>query len=143
MLRIILIASVVAASPAHALDTRELGQGGSMLLPDLAKLVGESPRLTREINEALGENDKKAREVVCTGYRFSSQWIYLGGTRVAPYTCNFGRKWLVINATVRITSRGGRVYDSITLDAKKNAQYVIETKPVWRWTIEAPDATGK
>ncbi len=38
----------------------------------------------------------------------------LGGLRVSPYSCDFGAKWLGIDATVRITGRRGEVFETIT-----------------------------
>jgi hypothetical protein len=62
----------------------------------------------------------------------------LGGLRVAPYTCDFGAKWLQINATVRITDRRGQAFETITTKAMKKATNISETNLDWKWTTEFP-----
>jgi len=64
--------------------------------------------------------------------------VNLGGERVSPYICDFGGKWLRITATVRVTDRRGRVFQTITPEAMKNASAVTETNPAWSWTTEDP-----
>ena len=58
---------------------------------------------------------------------------------MSPYYCDFDTKYLRIYATVRITDRSGRRYETITPAAKNNAINVIETNLTWRWTKEPPD----
>ena len=134
----IAIALLLAASPAVAFDTGKLGQGGSLPLDDLMPLVGQSAPLKREVDQALAEAKKKPEDVICSGKRFPREWVHLGGSRVSPYACDFGAKWLQIRATVRITDRGGRAFETITPAAMKNASKVSETAPTWKWTTEEP-----
>lgn len=139
-LRVFLIALlVVAASPAKAFDTTKLGQMGSLFLDDLTSLLARTPKLKGEVDAALTEAKKKAEDIHCDGMRFPGQWVNLGGERVSPYTCDFGGKWLIINATVRVTGRSRQVYDTITPAAMKNAVKVSETNLTWKWTTEDPN----
>jgi hypothetical protein len=132
------IATLTGPAPAMAFDTGKLGQGGTLLLDDLMPLIGKTAALKREVDQALVEGTRKAADVICSGMRFPGQWVHLGGSRVSPYTCDFGVKWLQIRATVRITDGSGRVYETITRAAMKNASRVSETSLTWRWTSEEP-----
>ena len=134
-----LIAMMVAASPAAAFDANKLGQGGSLPLSDISSLVGQSSQLKSEVAAALTAAHKTADDIICAGNRFPSQWSNLGGMRAAPYTCNFISKWLSLNATVTVSGPDGKVYDSITAEAMKNANKVTETKPVWKWSATEPN----
>ena len=136
----IALAVIFAASPAVAFDTSKLGQGGTLPLDDLMPLVGKSAQLKREVDQALTESKKKPDDVICSGMRFPGQWVHLGGSRVSPYACDFGAKWLRIRATVRITDRGGRAFETITPAAMKNGSKVSETGLTWKWTTEEPSA---
>ena len=74
-----------------------------------------------------------ADEVTCTGDQFPGQWNNLAGTTVAPYTCDFTDKWLLIDASVVVTGPNGKTYDSITPAAIENADAVIQRTPIWVW----------
>ena len=132
------IALSIAPLPAMAFDTGKLGQRGTLPLEDIMPLIGKTAALKREVDAALRDNNKKVENVNCDGARFPGQWVNLGGERVSPYTCDFGGKWLRIRATVRVTDRGGRAYETITPAAMKNASKVTETSLTWEWTTEEP-----
>jgi hypothetical protein len=134
-----LIAVMVAASPALAFDANKLGQGGSLPLTDISSLIDQSAQLKSEVAAALTAAHKTADDIICGGNRFPSQWVNLGGMRAAPYTCNFISKWLSLNATVTVSGPNGKVYDTITPDAMKNASKVTETEPVWKWSATEPN----
>jgi hypothetical protein len=129
---------LLAAAPALAFDANKLGQGGSLPLSDLDGLIGQSAVLKREVAAALADASKRADEVICSGNRFPSQWVTLGGMRAAPYTCEFPGKWLIIEATTKVTDKAAHVYDTITAAAMKKAVKVTETNPTWKWTTENP-----
>jgi hypothetical protein len=134
-----LIAVVVAASPASAFDASKLGQGGSLPLSDISSLIGQSAQLKGEVAAALTAAHKTADDIICGGNRFPREWTNLGGMRAAPYTCNFIGKWLSLSATVTVSGPNGKVYDTITQAAMKNADKVTETKPVWKWSATEPN----
>jgi hypothetical protein len=138
-LRLILLASIVLPDSAWAFDTGKLGQAGTLDLGDIKSLIDQSPKLRAEVDEAAKKVDKPKDEILCSGNRFPGQWVHLGGGRVSPYECNFGEKWLKLRATVRITGRGGRFYETPSGDAMRNATNVRETNPVWEWTTEVPE----
>src|SRR5215470_5722981 len=131
-------ALLLGAAPAMAFDAGKLGQAGTLTLDELTALIGKSAKLKSEVNQALADNNKKLTEIMCSGMRFPGQWVHLGGLRVAPYTCDFGAKWLQIRASVRVTGRGGRAFETITPEAMKNARDVSETNLTWKWTTEEP-----
>jgi len=79
---------------------------------------------------ALG---KTADEVTCIGDQFSGQWNNLAGITVAPCTCDFTDKWLLIDATTAVTGPNGQVYGSITPAAIEDADAVVQRNPVWIW----------
>src|SRR5260370_25076566 len=137
-LRVDSIALLLGASPAMAFDTSKLGQGGSLPLSDIMPLIGKSTQLQGEVNKVLAEAKKKPDDLLCDGMRFPGQWVHLGGERVSPYTCDFGTKWLQIDAAVRITDRNSRPVETITPTAMKNATKVSETNLTWKWTTEDP-----
>jgi hypothetical protein len=135
-LRLVPLALLLGTSSALAFDTSKLGQWGSLPLDDLTPVIAKSAELQQEINKALSEGNKKQGDVMCVGMRFPGQWKNLGGLRVSPYTCDFGAKWLQINAAVRITNRRGQAFETITAEAMKNATNVSETNLNWKWTTE-------
>jgi hypothetical protein len=133
------LAAILAAGPAAAFDTSKLGQGGSLSLSDISSLIGQSAQLKSEVAAALAAAHKTADDIICGGNRFPSHWVNLGGLRAAPYACNFISKWLSLSATVTVSGPNGKVYDTITPAAMKNADKVTETKPTWKWTTREPD----
>jgi hypothetical protein len=132
------LALFLAVSPAMALDTSKLGQGGSLPLSDLDALIGQSARLKQEVSAVLAKINKTEGDVICAGNRFPSQWVNLGGMRAAPYICDFSGSWLEIKATVTVTGPNGQVYDTISPAAMANAVKVTETHPTWKWSKTAP-----
>jgi hypothetical protein len=128
----------LVAFPALAFDANKLGQGGSLPLGDLDGLIGRSAALKKEVAAALADANKTAEEIICSGNRFPSQWVNLGGMRAAPYTCEFPEKWLIIEATTKVIDKTGHVYDTITPAAMKKAVKVTETNPTWKWTTVKP-----
>jgi len=128
----------VAATPASAFDASKLGQWGSLPLSDINPLINQSAQLKTEVDAALAAAHKKADDIICGGNRFPREWVNLGGKRTAPYACNFIGKWLSLNATITVSGPHGKVYDTITRAAMKNASKVTETKPTWKWTTDEP-----
>ena len=119
--------------PTKLFDARQLTPGAPLLLSSIRFLVDQSARLKNEVNSTLLAIGKFDDEISCTGMEFSGRWNNLAGTRVAPYTCNFGTKQLSIDATVIIKGPNGTVYDLVTPTAIENADTAAETRPVWRW----------
>ncbi len=111
------------STPANAFDTRKLGWQGSLALEELMPLIEKKPKLKNEIVQAVRQIGKSPEDITCTGQRFGSGWEYLGGTRVAPYTCQIGVQILAIEAEVHL-SGGGKSFNNITPDAKKKARNV-------------------
>jgi hypothetical protein len=134
----VFIGSLLLASPAMAFETSKLGQGGSLPLDEIMPLIDRQPELKREITEAAAKLSKKPEDIICDGMRFPGQWEHLGGSRVSPYTCGFGDKWLHIVAAIQVTDDRGNAFDKITPQAMKKAQHVSETNLAWTWTTEAP-----
>lgn len=138
--RAVLIAALLSSTPALAFDTQKLGQWGSLSLSDLAALIGKTPKLKAEIDQALAALKTDADAVKCTGRRFPGPWAELGGLRVAPYSCRFAdTKWLSIRATVRVSDKKGRAFDEPSPQAMKRAVNVSETDLRWTWTAKDPD----
>jgi hypothetical protein len=139
MKRVSLLAAILLiASPSLAFDANKLGQGGSLALGDLDELIAQSAALKHEVADALTAAQKQADDIICSGNRFPREWVNLGGMRAAPYACEFAGKWLVIEATTRVTDKAGHAYDTITPAAMKKAVTVKETNPTWKWTTENP-----
>jgi hypothetical protein len=134
---LLIVVAVTGSVPALAFDTRSLGYG-SLFLDDIKELVGSSPQLKKEIQDALAEANKKPEEQLCESPRFPGPWKELHGEHVAPFTCNIGTKWLTINATVRVTGPKGQVFDKASNTAMKRATKVSQTKPTWQWTSADP-----
>jgi len=118
---------------ATTFNTSQLGQRGPLLLGGILQLIAQSTKLQSEVSSVLAAGAKDADEVTCTGDQFPGQWNNLAGTTVAPYTCDFTDKWLLIDATVVVTGANGKTYDSITPAAIENADAVIQSNPIWVW----------
>lgn len=137
--KVLVIACSFFASPAMAFDTTQLPQVGSLNLADITALVDAAPTLKDEVARALAEAGRKPDDVLCYGMRFPWGWEHLAGERVAPYTCEFAKdKWLQIRASVRLTGQDGRVYDTASPEAMKNAAKVSETDLAWEWSAKDP-----
>lgn len=129
---------------ASAFDTSQLSQGGSLFLDELMPLIEKAPKLRAEVDAALAKVKKKPEDISCSAMRFSGQWDYLGGGRVAPYTCKFGPRTLRIDAQVRVTDQRGKAIEAVNRYAMKNGRIVSETNPTWKWQGEgAPGKPGK
>jgi hypothetical protein len=100
-IRLVAIALLLGSSAALAFDSTKVGQWGSLYLDDLSPILAKSAQLKQEVTAALSEKNKKPEDILCFGMRFPGAWKNLGGTRVAPYTCNFKGKYLRIDATVQ------------------------------------------
>ena len=122
------LALLLGTSSAFAFDTTKIGQWGSLILDDMMPVIAKSGQLKREVSAALAEKNKKPEDIHCFGMRFPGAWKDLGGLRVAPYTRDFGGKYLRIDATVRVTGRGGRSFATINDAAMKRATDVSENK---------------
>ncbi len=133
------VVAVLCSSPALAFDTQKLGQGGSLGLDEMMPLVDKSPQLKREVTAAAAKAGQKPGDIRCDGQQFPGQWRNLGGERVSPYVCKIADKWLEIRATVRITGRGGKSFETVTPDAMRNATTVSETDPTWKWSDQEPN----
>lgn len=112
----------------------------SLGLHEITSLIDKSSQLKGEVAEALVKINKKADDIRCEGTRFSNRWRNLSGERASPYICNIGDKWLEIRATARVTGPRGRVFETITPEAMKNATDISETNPTWKWTDQDPRA---
>jgi hypothetical protein len=137
--RAALIVAFITVGQAFAFDASKLGQGGSLPLSDLKSLIATTSKLQSEVDAALAAAKRKMDEVLCDGMRFPRPWDNLGGERVAPYSCDFGGKWLLINSTIRVTGPRGQVFETITPAARKKANKVTETNLKWKWTTEDPN----
>ena len=70
--------------------------------------------------------------------RFPGAWKELGGLRVAPYTCQFGDRWLLIRAKVVVTGKGGKVFNQVNRQAMQQATDAKEIDPTWAWFDKEP-----
>jgi hypothetical protein len=136
--RMVLIALLVAASPAFAFDTTKLGQGGTLPLEDIQAVINQSSKLKHEVDDAIAKAGKKPDAIICDGMRFPGSWKELSGMRVSPYHCQIGGKWLTICTKVRVTDKKGKLYQSINRKAMNRADNVRETDPTWSWSDKEP-----
>jgi hypothetical protein len=134
---------LLVSSSAMAFDTTKLGQFGTLGLDEMMSLIDKSRQLKREVIEAVAKTKLKADEIRCDGMRSPGQWRNLGGERAAPYVCKIGDKWLEVRATLRVTGRGGKSFETITPDVMKSATTVSETNPAWRWTDQEPRSPAR
>ena len=141
-IRPVALALLFGSSAALAFDSTKVGQWGSLYLDDLSPILAKSAQLKQEVTAALSEKNKKPEDILCFGMRFPGAWKNLGGTRVAPYTCDFKGKYLRIDATVRVTGHGGRTFEAVNDTAMKRATDVSEKNLTWKWTTGDDPATG-
>ena len=141
-IRLVALALLFGSSAALAFDSTKIGQWGSLYLDDLSPILAKSAQLKQEVTAALSEKNKKPEDILCFGMRFPGAWKNLGGTRVAPYTCDFKGKYLRIDATVRVTGHGGRAFEAVNDTAMKRATDVSEKNLTWKWTTGDDPATG-
>ena len=137
-----------APQPAHKLkhgpadappfDSRRIEAIGTLLLDDIMPLVRQAPRLKDKVGSALRQANVKAQDVICIGRRIDGTWKHLAGTRVQPYVCKIGQRWLEITAEVRISGARGERYSTVSDIAAQNARTIKETKPRWNWVSIKP-----
>jgi hypothetical protein len=133
----IVVATAAVSSPALAFDTSKLGYG-SLFVGDFMPLINSSPKLKKEVSDALVAAKKKPAEQLCESPRFPGSWKNLPGEHVAPYVCNIGGKWLQVNATVKVTGPRGATYETETPAALERANRISQTNPTWTWTDDDP-----
>jgi hypothetical protein len=136
-LALVTAATIAGSAPAFAFDMSKLGYG-SMFVGDFTALINSSPKLKKEVQEALAAAKKKPDEQLCESPRFPGPWENLHGVHVAPYTCNIGGKWLQVKATLRVTGPKGEVFETESPAAFKRASKISETQPTWTWTDDDP-----
>ena len=93
-MRLVALAPLLGPSTALAFDSTKVGQWGSLYLDDLSPILAKSAQLKQQVTAVLAEKNKKPEDILCFGMRFPGPWKNLGGTRVAPYTCDFKDKYL-------------------------------------------------
>lgn len=140
---VVVLTVTAFVTAALAFDTSELGQGGSVYLDELKPLLEKAPKLRAEVDAALSKISKKPEAIRCSAMRFPAQWDFLGGGRVAPYTCQIGARTLRIDAQVRITDQNGKAIETINRYAMKNGRIVTETNLTWKWQGEGTPGKPK
>ena len=122
-----------SSTPGYTFDTRKLEWQGSLVLEELMPLIEKTPKLKNEVVQAARRIGKTPQDIACMGQRFGSEWEYLGGTRVAPYTCQIGGLILAIEAKVHLFGPSRKLFDNTTHDAMKRARNISESDLTWRW----------
>ena len=125
--KLVALARLLGTSAALAFDSTKIGQWGSFCVDDLSPILAKSAQLNHEVITAFAEKNKKPEDILCFGMRFPGAWKNLGGTRVAPYTCDLDGKYLRIDATARVIGHGGRTFEAINDTAMKRATVVSQT----------------
>ena len=134
---VIAAAAAGLSLPALAFDMSKLGYG-SLFVGDFMPLINSSPKLKKEVSDALAAAKKKPDEQLCESPRFPGPWKNLHGEHVAPYVCNIGGKWLQVNATLKVTGPNGATYETETPTALERANRISQTNPTWTWTDDDP-----
>jgi hypothetical protein len=134
---VIAAATAAGSLPALAFDMSKLGYG-SLFVGDFMPLINSSPKLKKEVSDALGAAKKKPEEQLCESPRFPGPWKNLHGEHVAPYVCNIGGKWLQVDATLEVTGPKGEAYATETPAALDRASRISQTNPTWTWTEGDP-----
>lgn len=137
MLKVVLIL-LLTLTPAFAFDSGQLGQLGSLTPEEKQALFAKSPKLDSEVAAEMSKLGKKIEDIPCDGMRFPGAWKELGGLRVAPYSCQFGNRWLLIRAKVVLTGKGNKVFNQINREAMQQATDVKEIDPTWAWFDKEP-----
>ena len=136
--RVVLMSLLLLAGPAHAFDSGQLGQVGSLTPEDKQALFAKSPKLDSDAAAEMAKLGKTIENIPCDGMRFPGAWKELGGLRVAPYTCPFGDRWLLIRAKVVVTGKAGKVFSQINREAMQQATDAKEIDPTWAWFDKEP-----
>jgi hypothetical protein len=129
------VAGLLIQTSAMAFDSSKLKQEGSLLLVDILPTLQQAPELIARIEALPG---KAASEIGCWGRRFDPTWKHLVGWRVAPYSCQFGDRSLIISTRVTLLGKDGKAVADIR--AKSEATAVSETITSWKW--DPPDTSG-
>ena len=108
-------------------------QGSALPLRDVMAIAKPYPNLVTQIRLQLVRANLKADKVVCTANRFGDQWKSLSGARSGPYTCEIGKRVLVIETQAVYRDKDGRklMPDDPQLPAK--ATKVTEAGLKWVW----------
>jgi hypothetical protein len=128
MFQRVVLAGFIAliAAPASA--------AGSLGLDEVLTAVAASPKLVAEIQAEVTKDNLKPADVSCLGARHGNQWIFLGGSRAAPYDCDIGPRSLHIEADrIYFDARGKSLGDVEKADQKR-AKTFKESNFRWTWT---------
>lgn len=129
------LAGLLIQTNAMAFDSSKLRGAGSLALGDILPTLQQAPDLIAQIEALAG---KASSEITCWGRRFDYTWKHLAGSRIAPYSCQFADRSLIISTRITLLGKDGIAVADIR--AKSEATAVSETITSWKW--DPPDTSG-
>ena len=107
--------------------------GGTITLDELMDQLQDNQTLISEIFTQLKAQQLKAESIICVGYRFSGQWLNLGGARAVPYECEVGKRKLNIEGSVHVYDDAGTELDLKDEKSFERATEYGQADLTWKW----------
>jgi hypothetical protein len=107
--------------------------GGSLDLEEVLDAVKADPKLVAEIQDEIKRNGLKADGLICSGFRHGNQWVELSGARAAPYSCDIGKRQIVIQADRMYFDMAKRPLGDMKRANPKRADSFKQSNFRWTW----------
>jgi hypothetical protein len=125
----------IAAAVAVLLGLTSALAGGSVGFDDVMQFAAQNRRLAREIKSSMQKQRLKQTDIRCDAARFGNHWIYLGGDRAPPFTCQIGNRILTINGEIYFFNARGQLIQRGLDNSSvfRTARSFKARNPAWSW----------
>ena len=108
---------------------------GSIGLDEILNMAQRSPKLVKEIEATLKNQNMDAADVTCYGTRLGRQWTYLSAERTLPFTCEIGNRTLTIDGDLDFLDAQGKVIPRGLENPRifTRAREIKTGKLTWEW----------
>jgi hypothetical protein len=128
------LALIGLAQPALAQRAASpLAQVGGVPLSAVLEVAKPYPNLQSQVKLRLIATGLTRDKVTCSAQRLDTRWPQLRDTRIAPYTCNIGRRTLTLLSEVTYYDKAGYKLKPNDPALMVNAARLTETRLTWSW----------
>lgn len=110
---------------------------GTLGLDEIMPLIGQSKKLTQEVNSALQNTGQKPEQITCLGIRLGKDFEPIDAYRVAPFDCRFApNKFLHIEANNQVRLPGGRIIpleELLKVQPRPTKATLVFRLESWQW----------
>lgn len=103
--------------------------GGTVDWEQVLGLLGQRPAAVKALVAAAQKAGTTPSRLNWVGIRLGHEWAHLTGKRVAPYECQIGPDWFMIEGEQNFYDPDGKLLDQNSGSAQSLAVFVVETAP--------------